>query len=58
MNIYMLCFVQGTISGDVLIGLQVRDSEMDELNESAKKLGFDYAAVSYNDPASKLFTNI
>ena len=54
----MLCFVQGTISGDVLIGLQVRDSEMDELNESAKKLGFDYAAVSYNDPASKLFTNI
>lgn len=54
----VLCFVQGTISADVLVGLQVPDSDMGEFNERAKKLGFEYVAVAYDDPASKLFTYI
>ncbi|XP_050945069.1 threonine dehydratase biosynthetic, chloroplastic-like [Cucumis melo] len=49
---------QGTISADVLVGLQVPDSDMGEFNERAKKLGFEYVAVAYDDPASKLFTYI
>lgn len=43
----------GISIGDVLVGVQIEESEMGEFHESAKKLGFNYSAVA-DDPASKL----
>ncbi|CAK9320123.1 unnamed protein product [Citrullus colocynthis] len=48
---------QGIISADVLVGLQIQESELGEFHGSAKKLGFDYVAVA-NNPASKLLTQV
>lgn len=50
-------FEQGIISADVLVGLQIQESELGEFHGSAKKLGFDYVGVA-NNPASKLLTQV
>lgn len=49
-----MCFVveQGIINSDVLVGIQVKKSEMDEFHKSARKLGYRYQVIS-GDGASQ-----
>lgn len=40
---------QGETGANVLVGIQVPQSEMDEFRERADKLGYDYTVVNNDD---------
>ena len=40
---------QGETGANVLVGIQVPKSEMDEFHDRANRLGYDYTVVNNND---------
>jgi len=40
------CFGQGEAGANVLVGIQVPSSEMEEFNDRASGLGYDYTVLS------------
>lgn len=42
-------FFQGEIGANVLVGIQVRDSEMDEFRDRANDLGYEYEVETRNE---------
>lgn len=48
-NILVLADKQGETGANVLVGVQVPQSEMDEFHDRANGLGYDYKVVNTDD---------